>query len=71
MPLKDLKVAIPAKQEQEEIVRCVKTMFDFAGYLEARLISAQAAAGKQFPVLLAKSFRGELALEDPCDEPAS
>ena len=66
-----LQVALPPVQEQNEIVRRVETLFAFADRLEARLQSAQTAAERLTPALLAKAFRGELVPQDPNDEPAT
>lgn len=63
-------VFVPSIQEQTEIVRRVETLFAFADRLEARLQSAQTAAERLTPALLAKAFRGELVPQDPNDEPA-
>lgn len=63
-------VFVPSIQEQTEIVRRVETLFAFANRLEARLQSAQTAAERLTPALLAKAFRGELVPQDPNDEPA-
>ena len=57
--------------EQTEIVRRVETLFAFADRLEARLKTAQTAADRLTPALLAKAFRGELVPQDPNDEPAA
>lgn len=61
----------PSLEEQTEIVRRVETLFAFADRLEARLQSAQTAAERLTPALLAKAFRGELVPQDPNDEPAT
>lgn len=66
-----LPLALPSLEEQTEIVRRVKTLFAFADRLEARLQSAQTAAERLTPALLAKAFRGELVPQDPSDEPAT
>lgn len=66
-----IPVPLPPEDEQTEIVHRVETLFAFADRLEARLKSAQAAAGRLTPALLAKAFRGELVPQDPNDEPAS
>lgn len=60
----------PTLPEQTEIVRRVETLFAFADRLEARLQTAQTAANRLTPSLLAKAFRGELVPQDPNDEPA-
>lgn len=65
------KVKIPSVKEQTEIVRRVETLLAFADRLEARLQSAQTAAERLTPALLAKAFRGELVPQDPNDEPAA
>jgi len=62
---------IPAIEEQTEIVRRVASLLAFADRLEARLQSAQTAAERLTPALLAKAFRGELVPQDPNDEPAA
>lgn len=66
-----LQVALPPVQEQTEIVHRIETLFAFADRLEARLQSAQTAAERLTPALLAKAFRGELVPQDPNDEPAT
>lgn len=65
------EIYIPHIHEQTEIVRRVETLFAFADRLEARLQSAQTAAERLTPALLAKAFRGELVPQDPSDEPAT
>ena len=62
---------LPSKVEQAEIIRRVETLFAFADRLEARLQTAQTAANRLTPSLLAKAFRGELVPQDPNDEPAA
>lgn len=62
---------LPPTDEQTEIVRRVEILFAFADRLEARLQSAQTAAERLTPALLAKAFRGELVPQDPNDEPAA
>lgn len=69
--LEDIKIKLPPLDEQTEIVRRVETLFAFADRLEARLQSAQTAAERLTPALLAKAFRGELVPQDPSDEPAA
>ncbi|RZS57131.1 restriction endonuclease subunit S [Sphaerotilus mobilis] len=68
--LKSTKFLLPSLKEQTEIVRRVESLFAYADRLEARLKSAQAAAERLTPALLAKAFRGELVPQDPADEPA-
>ena len=69
--VRELPLNLPPKQEQNEIVRRVETLFAFADRLEARLAQAQTAATRLTPALLAKAFRGELVPQDPNDEPAT
>lgn len=66
-----LQVPLPPFKEQTEIVRRVEILFAFADRLQARLQSAQTAAERLTPALLAKAFRGELVPQDPNDEPAA
>ena len=69
--LSEMPIRIPSVEEQSEIVRRVEKLFAFADHLEERLSQAQTAVQKLTPALLAKAFRGELAPQDPNDEPAS
>jgi type I restriction enzyme S subunit len=69
--VKSFPLPLPSREEQTEIVRRVETLFAFADRLEARLQTAQTAADRLTPSLLAKAFRGELVPQDPNDEPAS
>jgi type I restriction enzyme S subunit len=69
--VKGFPLPFPCLKEQAEIVRRVETLFAFADRLEARLQTAQTAADRLTPSLLAKAFRGELVPQDPNDEPAS
>lgn len=69
--LRNFEVMLPSLKEQAEIVRRVEALFAFADRLEDRLQTAQTAADRLTPSLLAKAFRGELVPQDPKDEPAS
>jgi hypothetical protein len=69
--VRSLPFHLPPIEEQSEIVRRVEKLFAFADRLEERLSQAQTAVQKLTPALLAKAFRGELAPQDPNDEPAS
>ena len=66
-----IAVPVPPKDEQDEIVRRVQTLFAFADRLEVRLARAQTAVDRLTPALLAKAFRGELVPQDPADEPVA
>ena len=67
----DIPLNIPERDEQDEIVRRVETLFAYAEHLEARYTDARAQVERLTPALLAKSFRGELVPQDPSDEPAA
>jgi hypothetical protein len=54
-----------------EIVRRVEALFALVDHIEARCTAARAQAQRLTPLVLAKAFRGELAPQDPNDEPAS
>ena len=69
--VKGFPLPVPSREEQTEIVRRVETLFALADRLEARLQTAQTAADRLTPSLLAKAFRGELVQQDPNDEPAT
>ncbi len=66
-----LQVPLPSRDEQDEIVRCVESLFAYADRLEARYSAARAQVERLTPALLAKAFRGELVAQDPNDEPAA
>ncbi|MBI4721064.1 MAG: restriction endonuclease subunit S [Chitinivibrionia bacterium] len=66
-----LQVPLPSREEQDEIVGRVETLFAYADRLEARYAAACAQIERLTPALLAKAFRGELVPQDPNDEPAS
>lgn len=69
--LASVKVALPPKDEQVEIIRRVESLFAWADRLEARLAAAREQTDRLIPALLAKAFRGELVPQDPADEPAA
>jgi type I restriction enzyme S subunit len=69
--LKSIEVPLPSKDEIEEIVRRVRTLFAFVDRLDARVSAARTVAEQLTPALLAKAFRGELVQQDLNDEPAS
>jgi type I restriction enzyme S subunit len=66
-----LPIPLPPTLEQTEIVRRVEQLFAFADQLEARIKAAQTRIDHLTQSTLAKAFRGELAPQDPNDEPAS
>lgn len=67
----DIRIAVPLREEQEEIVRRVDALFALANKVEAKYTTARAQVDKLTPALLAKAFRGELVRQDPNDEPAA
>lgn len=69
--LSALPIAVPPAEEQAEIVRRVHELFQLAEYMERCFASAKARVGALTSSVLAKAFRGELAPQDPNDEPAS
>jgi type I restriction enzyme S subunit len=69
--LNEIPVPIPPAKEQQEIVRRVEVLFDYADRLETQTQAALDRVDNLTPSLLAKAFRGELVEQDPNDEPAS
>jgi type I restriction enzyme S subunit len=67
----ELDFPIVTLKEQGEIVRRVEALFTFADQIEARYTKAKAHVDKITQSILAKTFRGELVLQNPKDEPAS
>jgi type I restriction enzyme S subunit len=64
-------VRLPPKDEQEEICRRVEVLFASADSVDLRHRNALKAVEGLYGALLAKAFRGNLALQDPGDEPAA
>jgi type I restriction enzyme S subunit len=64
-------IPLPPIREQQEIVRRVAVLFNFADRLETRYRRACAIVGQLTPALLNKAFRAELVPQDLNDEPAS
>ncbi|OPA84328.1 hypothetical protein BFW86_24615 [Pseudomonas fluorescens] len=69
--IKSLIFTMPPLSEQNEIVNRVEQLFALADQLEAKVASAQNHIDHLTQSILAKAFRGELAPQDPNDEPAS
>lgn len=69
--IRKLEFIIPPVDEQEEIVRKVQELFQFADSIEARYQKAKAWFDKLPQSLLAKAFRGELVPQNEADEPAA
>jgi type I restriction enzyme, S subunit len=64
-------IPIPPIAEQEQIVRRVNELFAQADQIEARFAKASEFIRVLNESILAKAFRGELAPQDPNDEPAT
>ena len=69
--LKRYPLRIPPLEEQAEIIRRVQQLFAYADQLETKVSAAQQRIDTLTQSLLTKAFRGELAPQDPNDEPAS
>ncbi|MDY0895348.1 restriction endonuclease subunit S [Pseudomonas fluorescens] len=69
--IKSLIFTMPPLSEQNEIVSRVEQLFALADQMEAKVASAQNRIDHLTQSILAKAFRGELAPQDPNDEPAS
>lgn len=69
--MRELLIMLSPIAEQTEIVRRVEALFTFADHFEARYNATRAQVEKLPPATLTKAFRGELAPQDPNDEPAS
>jgi type I restriction enzyme, S subunit len=67
--LKNWAIPIPPVKEQIEIVRLVKHLFLVSDRIEKQFADAMEHVHKLPPSILAKAFRGELAPQDPNDEP--
>lgn len=65
-----LQIPIPPRDEQEEIVRRIESLFALAEALERKCQAARAQVDRLTPALLAKAFRGELVPQNPNEEPA-
>jgi len=58
--IKEVPVAVPPLEEQDEIVRRVAALMKLADAIEQRVAIAAARADKSTQAILAKAFRGEL-----------
>ena len=68
--LKKIIFPLPPLEEQKEIVRRIDQLFKKVDQIEARYNKAKQFTNKLSQSILAKAFRGELAPQDPNDEPA-
>ena len=69
--IRKIVVHLPPLEEQQEIVRRLKELFEKADEIEERYKKAKAFVDRLTQSILAKTFRGELVPQDPNDEPAS
>lgn len=69
--LRMLPVRLPARDEQDEIVRRVHSCLKLADRIDARCAAAKEQARRLAPLTLDKAFRGELVPQDPNEEPAT
>ena len=68
--VRDIKILLPERDEQEEIVRQVKILYKLADQIEARHDAAREQMDKITPTILNKAWRGELVEQDYNDESA-
>jgi type I restriction enzyme S subunit len=67
----ELEIPCPTLQEQNEILRLVKSLFVLADAVETHFREASSHIEQLVPTVLSKAFLGELVPQDPNDEPAS
>ena len=64
-----LQIPVPSRDEQDEIVRRVSKLMQFAATLEHRIAAVTLRTASLPAACLAKAFRGDLVPQDPNDEP--
>lgn len=69
--VKKLRIPLPPIEEQTEAVRQIESLFKAIGQIEQQYQFTQTHLNHLNQSILAKAFRGELAEQDPNDEPAS
>ena len=69
--LQKLPIPVPPLEEQKEIVRRARELFQLADQIEHCYQKAKTHIDHLTQSILAKAFRGELVPQDPKDEPAS
>jgi type I restriction enzyme S subunit len=69
--IKDVKLAVPTLREQMTTAKKIDIEFAWIDRLAAEATSARRLVDHLDQAVFAKGFRGELALQDPNDEPAS
>jgi type I restriction enzyme S subunit len=68
--LRSFSFLLPTRVEQHEIVRRAESHLRLVDRFEARYIAMHSHTQRLAPQVLAKAFRGELAPQDPKEEPA-
>jgi type I restriction enzyme, S subunit len=69
--LRQLGIPVMARDEQREIARRVEAAFGLINRLASEATNARKLIDHLDQAVLAKAFQGELAPQDPSDEPAS
>ena len=68
--MSEMPLPVPSREEQTEIVRRIESAFAWLDRISADHAGASKLLPKLDAAILAKAFRGELAPQDPNDEPA-
>ncbi len=69
--LREIPIWIPPDDEMAEAVDRVRRLLDMAEQIARRAADAATAVQRSVPATLAKAFRGDLAPQNPNDEPAA
>ena len=69
--IKGVAIPLPDPEEQAEIVRRIESAFGWLNRMAADHVASVRLLPKLDAAILTKAFRGELAPQDPNDEPAS
>ncbi|BAZ48851.1 restriction modification system DNA specificity subunit [Nostoc sp. NIES-4103] len=68
---REIIVALPPLEEQEEIVNQIEALFQIIDNIQQQYQNSETYLAKLNQSILAKAFRGEIVPQDPDDEPAS